>query len=265
MSRRKAAKSIMDKYIDDPATTMPVQIFAPQQPATTPGQTPTPQATIPTSAPAKKKASTKRKRGDWLEDTISKDEALERAAAIRDALDPAEDLQDFVVNGEEYESDEEASEKENEVPDDLSGMSIDLSNLPAKRVRKKTVRFKHEFEDMMNAKYEKMRQQRLAKEAAAMEVDEEEDEDEVAENEPGEEGEETKPKKEEDDDEDEDDVEEPDGDDCEEEPFEDEEEEESDYVPSDKEDEEEAEVEGDDEEEEQPKAKAGRKRKMVIE
>jgi hypothetical protein len=227
----------------------------------------TPVATIPTSAPAKKKSSTKRKRGDWLEDTISKDEALERAAAIRDALDPAEDLQDFVVNGEEYESDEEASEKENEVPDDLSGMSIDLSNLPPKRIRKQTVRFKHEFEDMMNAKYEKMRQQRLAKakadEAAAMEVEagaDEEDEDEV---EAGEEEEAPKPKKGEDDDEDEDEVEEPDGDDCEEEPFEDDEEEESDYVPSDKEDEDEA--EGDDEEEEQPKAKAGRKRKMVIE
>jgi hypothetical protein len=109
----------------------------------------------------------KRPREYWLEDTEERDEREERLAAAEDELDSASDLEGFIVNDAEYDTEGsgvEGSEAE-EKADDLTGMSIDVANLPAKRTRRQTKVYVHPFQNEMDRRYEEQKRKRAEKKA----------------------------------------------------------------------------------------------------
>lgn len=136
----------------DPSVPVPTAVLT-----TAPTSVPTTSVPTPTAPVVKKK----RVRQVDLLDTQDLDEQLERMAEELDEPEP--ELLKFVVNDGDYDSDHPASdhEEDDDKEDDLSGMTIDLSNLPAKRTRKPTQHYVHPFQAEMDAKYEKQRLKRL--------------------------------------------------------------------------------------------------------
>src|SRR5579872_5537614 len=126
---------------------------------------------------AKSKSKPKRKIKEvWLEDTEEQDAELERRAQEEDELDSASDLDGFIINDEEYDSDDDKIDRtQGSMTKDFMDS---VKNLPAKRTRKPTQVYVHPNQAEMDRKYEEQKQRRdRARQSRDDEEENDEDED----------------------------------------------------------------------------------------
>jgi hypothetical protein len=117
-----------------------------------------PSISTTTPKPAKVPRPRKHKvREHWLEDTEKQDIEMEARAEALDETDS--ELEEFVVNDDNYNS-EEDSEKDPDEDNLHEACGFDISKLPAKRVRKPTQVYVHPNQAKMLEKYEEQKRRR---------------------------------------------------------------------------------------------------------